>query len=50
MRDAWPTIASIARVTRNRCHVREGKVAKSETEITYLISSMTTATPETTEK
>jgi predicted transposase YbfD/YdcC len=47
MRDAWPTIASIARVTRSRCHVRKGKVAKSETEITYLISSMATATPET---
>jgi hypothetical protein len=47
MRDAWPTIASIARVTRSRCHIRKGKFAKSETEITYLISSMATVTPET---
>ena len=47
MRNAWPTIRCIARVTRNRQHVRAGIVIKSETEITYLISSMTDATPET---
>ena len=34
-------------VTRNRQHVRAGNVTKDETEITYLISSMATATPET---
>tara|TARA_B100001175_G_C19386388_1_gene579170 strand:+ start:638 stop:1030 length:393 start_codon:yes stop_codon:yes gene_type:complete len=47
MRNAWPTIRCIARVTRNRQHIRAGIVIKSETEITYLISSMTHATPET---
>ena len=47
MRNAWPTIRCIARVTRNRQHIRAGIVMKSETEITYLISSMTDATPET---
>ena len=47
MRNTWPTIRSIARVTRNRQHVRAGNVTKSETETTYLISSMAMATPET---
>ena len=47
MRNAWPTIRSIARVTRNRQHVRAGNVTKTETQITYLISSMAGATPET---
>ncbi len=47
MRNAWPTINTIARVTRNRQHVRAGKVTKSETETTYLISSISAPTPET---
>lgn len=47
MRKAWPTIHTIARVTRNRQHVRAGNITKSETEITYLISSLGTASPET---
>jgi predicted transposase YbfD/YdcC len=47
MRNAWPTIRCIARVTRNRQHVRAGNITKSETEITYLISSLETVTPET---
>ena len=46
MRDAWPTIRTIARVTRNRQHVRAGNITKSETETTYLISSMIAPTPE----
>jgi predicted transposase YbfD/YdcC len=46
MRTAWPTVRSIARVTRNRQHVRAGNVTRSETEITYLISSMPAPTPE----
>ena len=46
MRDAWPTISTIARVTRNRQHVRAGNVTKSETETTYLISSIKAPTPE----
>ena len=47
MRNTWPRIRSIARVTRNRQHVRGGNVTKNETETTYLISSMAAATPET---
>ena len=46
MRNAWPTISTIARVTRNRQHVRAGNVTKSETETTYLISSIKAPTPE----
>ena len=46
MRDAWPTINTIARVTRNRQHVRAGNITKSETETTYLISSIKAPTPE----
>ena len=46
MRDAWPTISTIARVTRNRQHVRAGNVTKSETETTYLISSIKSPEPE----
>lgn len=46
MRNAWPTISSIARVTRNRQHVRAGNVTKSETETTYLISSIKSPEPE----
>ena len=46
MRNAWPTIRSIARVTRNRQHVRAGKVIKSEVETTYLISSIAAPAPE----
>ncbi len=47
MRNTWPTIRCIARITRNRQHVRTGTVTKNETETTYLISSMAEATPET---
>lgn len=47
MRNAWPTVRCIARVIRNRQHVRAGNVTKVETETTYLISSLKTATPET---
>ncbi|WP_419903998.1 ISAs1 family transposase [Kiloniella sp.] len=47
MRNAWPTIRTIARVTRNRQDVRAGNIIKSETETTYLISSMVAPTPET---
>lgn len=47
MRNAWPTVRCIARVIRNRQHVRAGNVTKVETETTYLISSLETATPET---
>ena len=46
MRAAWPSVRSIARVTRDRQHVRAGKVTKSETEITYLISSIQAPKPE----
>ena len=50
MRTAWPTIRSSARVTRNRPHVRAGKlnprVIKSEVETTYLISSIAAPAPE----
>ena len=46
MRDAWPTISTIARVTRNRQHVRAGNITKSETETTYLISSIKSPEPE----
>ena len=46
MQDAWPTISTIARVTRNRQHVRAGNVTKSATQTTYLISSMKASTPE----
>jgi len=47
MRNAWPTVRCIARVIRNRQHVRAGNVTKVETETAYLISSLKTATPET---
>jgi predicted transposase YbfD/YdcC len=47
MRNAWPTIWRIARVTRNRQHVRVGNMTKNDTETTDLISSLDTATPET---
>ena len=46
MQDAWPTISTIARVTRNRQHVRAGNITKNETETTYLISSIKAPTPE----
>ena len=46
MQDAWPTIGTIARVTRNRQHVRAGNITKNETETTYLISSIKAPTPE----
>ena len=43
---AWPTICSIARVTRLRQHVRGGAITKTEMETTYLISSLAHPAPE----
>jgi len=38
MRAAWPSLRTIACVTRKRDHVRAGRIMKTEVETTYLIN------------
>ena len=45
MRALWPSVRSIARITRRRAHVRAGNIVKSETETTRLISSLSQPDP-----
>ena len=45
MRAHWPTVSSIARISRHREHVRQGQTVKSETETIYLISSLKSPDP-----
>lgn len=47
MREAWPSIRAIACVKRKREHVRAGRIVRTETETTYLITSLSVSTPET---
>lgn len=47
MRAAWPSLRSIACVTRKRDHVRAGRIMKTEVETTYLITSLDAPRPET---
>ncbi len=46
MRAAWPSVRAIARITRQREHVRAGNTVRSETETVYLITSMASPDPE----
>ncbi len=39
MRTTWPPVCTIARIERQRGHVRAGHSVKTETETTYLITS-----------
>lgn len=46
MRSTWPSVRTIARVTRLRKHVRAGTIVKIETETAYLITSLSQPDPE----
>ena len=46
MRTNWPTVSTIARITRHREHVRQGQSVKSEAETIYLISSLKDPDPQ----
>lgn len=47
MRAAWPSLRTIACVTRKRDHVRAGRIMKTEVETTYLITSLDAPRPAT---
>ena len=46
MRLAWPSVRTIARIERQREHVRAGRIVKIETETAWLITSMLRPDPE----
>ncbi len=46
MRTAWPSVRTITRIERQREHVRAGRIVKTETETTYLITSLAQPDPE----
>lgn len=46
VRAAWPCVHTIASVTRQREHVREGRITNVETETVYLITSLSQPDPQ----
>ena len=46
IRTAWPSVRTVVRITREREHIRAGRIVKRETETVYLITSLAQPTPE----
>ncbi len=45
MRKQWPTIRSIACISRTREHIRAGQITRTQAETVYLITSLTRPKP-----